>query len=173
MASQDGAPANKQRLNLFFLNDKLHKKLRITRAEDKIETWCYPDSRRVAYTYSDVKKNMKPAYSTKQVAEMLGKSIQTIKNILKAGAVEEPAVMYTLSANRHKFAYRWNEEMIMNLHSYMLSVHRGRPRKDGRITPQKLPTARELRAMIRQEQVLYVKMADGSFRPTWQAEDFT
>lgn len=160
-------------MNLFFLNDKLHKRLRIVRAEDTIETWCYPDSRRVAYTYSDVKKNMKPAYSTAQVAEMLGKHPDIIKRALERGGIETPAIMYTLTTKKAKYAHRWNEQMIMDLHSYLLSVHRGRPRKDGRITPQKLPTARELRAMIRQEQVLYVKMPDGSFRPTWQAEDFT
>lgn len=172
MASQDGKPKTK-RLNLFFLNGKLHKRLRIVRAEDSIETWCYPDKRRVAYTYSDVKKNMEYAYSTAQVAEMLGKSVETVKNAVYSGGIEEPAIMYTLTQTKHKHAWRWNEKMIMDLHTYMLSVHRGRPRKDGRITPQKLPTARELRAMIRQEQILYIRNPDGTFVPTWKAEDFT
>ena len=172
MASASGR-AKKKRLNLFFLNGKLHKNLRITRAEDTIETWCYPDSRRVAYTYSDVKRTMEPAYSTKEVAQMLGKHPDTIKHAVEAGGVEEPAIMYTLTTKKHKHAWRWSEKDIMELHSYMLSIHRGRPRKDGRITPQKLPTARELRAMIRQEQILYVRNPDGTFVPTWKAEDFT
>lgn len=172
MADASGRQATK-RLNHFFLNDKLHKKLRILRAADSIETWCYPDSRRVTYTYTDVKKHMQPAYSTKQVAEMLGKNPETIMNALRAGGIEEPAVAYTLTTRKHKYGYRWNEEHIMALHKYLLSIHRGRPRKDGKVTPQKLPTARELRAMIRQETVLYVKQADGSFVPTWQAEDYS
>lgn len=160
-------------LNVFFLNGKLHKKLRIVRPADTIETWCYPEHRRVAYTYSDVRKNYKPAFSTKQVADMLGKSVMTLENVLKAGGIEEPATMYSLTENKHKFARRWSEEDIMNLHAYMLSVHRGRPRNDGRITPQQMPTASELRAMIRQEQILYVKTEDGNFRPAWRAQDFT
>lgn len=172
MASQGGR-AKAKRLNHFFLNGKLHKNLRITRAEDRIETWCYPDARRVAYAYTDVKKNMQPAYSTKQVAEMLGKSELTIKNCVWEGGIEEPAIVYTLTTTKHKHAWRWSEEHIMALHTYMLSKHMGRPRKDGKVTPQKLPTARELRAMIRQETVLYVKMPDGSFKPTWQAEDYS
>lgn len=159
-------------LNLFFLNDKLHKKLRITRVEDKIETWCYPDERRVAYTYSDTRKNMEHAYSTKQVGEMIGRHVETIIRAVRDGAVE-PAIMYTLTQKKHTHAWRWNERRIMELHEYFRNVHRGRPRLDGKITPQKMPTARELRAMIRQEQVLYVRMDDGTFRPTWQAEDFT
>lgn len=159
-------------LNLFFLNDKLHKKLRIVRVEDTIETWCYPDERRVAYTYSDTKRNMEPAYTTIEVSEMIGRHPNSIKKAVGAGAVE-PAVQYTLTQRKALFAWRWNERRIMELHKYFMNVHRGRPRKDGRITPQKLPTARELRAMIRQEEILYRKMPDGSFMPTWQAEDFT
>lgn len=172
MASTSGR-AKAKRLNHFFLNGKLHKSLRITRAEDRIETWCYPDARRVAYTYTDVKKNMEPAYSTKEVAQMLDKHVDTIKNAVYAGGIEEPAVVYTLTTKKNKHAWRWSEKHIMDLHSYLLSIHRGRPRKDGRITPQRLPTARELRAMIRQEQILYVRNPDGSFVPTWKAEDFT
>lgn len=161
------------RLNHFFLNDKLHKKLRIVRAEDTIETWCYPEHRRVAYTYTDVKKNMEPAYSTKEVAQMLDKHVDTLKNAVDAGGIEEPAIVYTLTQRKNKHAWRWSEKHIMDLHSYLLSIHRGRPRKDGRITPQKLPTASELRAMIRQEQILYVRNPDGTFVPTWKAQDYT
>lgn len=172
MASASGRQAQK-RLNYFFLNGKLHKRLRILRAADSIETWCYPDSRRVTYTYTDVKKQMEPAYSTKQVAEMLGKSTETLFNAIRRGGIEEPAILYTLSTAKHKRGYRWHESHIMALHAYLLSIHRGRPRNDGKVTPQKLPTARELRAMIRQETVLYVKMPDGSFKPTWEAEDYS
>lgn len=170
----DKARRNKTKtLNVFFLNGKLHKKLRIVRPADTIETWCYPEHRRVAYTYSDVKKNYKPAFSTKQVADMLSKTPPTLERAIHMGGVEEPAIMYSLSEKKHKFAWRWCEEDIMNVHAYFLSVHRGRPRRDGKITPQKMPNASELRAMIRQEQIFYVKMEDGSFRPTWRAETFT
>lgn len=160
-------------LNVFFLNGKLHKKLRIVRPADTIETWCYPEHRRVAYTYSDVRKNYKPAFSTKQVAEMLGKSSRTLELTVQAGNIEEPAIMYTLSENKSRWAYRWSEEDIMGLHAFFLTVHRGRPRKDGKITPQQMPTAAELRAIIRQEQIFYVKTEDGAFRPAWRAKDFT
>lgn len=174
MVAQQGTRAPKKRaLNHFFLNGKLHKKLRIVRAEDSIETWCYPEHRRVAYTYSDVKKNMETAYSTNEVADMLGKSFRTIERAIKSGGITEPQIIYTLTERKHKYGYRWNEDNIMELHSYLLSIHRGRPRNDGRITPQKLPTARELRAMIRQEQVLYVRTEDGRFVPTWAAGDFS
>ena len=155
-------------LNLFFLNGKLHKKLRIVRPADTIETWCYPEHRRVAYAYSSVRKEYKPAFKTKEVAEMLMKSTQTLENAIAAGGIEEPSVMYSLTEHKRKWGWRWSEEDIMATHAYFLNVHRGRPRNDGKITPQNMPTAAELRAMIRQEQIFYVKTEDG-FRPTWRA----
>lgn len=104
---------------------------------------------------------------------MLGKHPDSIENAVKAGNVAEPQIVYTLSATKRKHAWKWREQDIMDLHAYFLTVHRGRPRNDGKITPSKMPTARELRAMIRQEEILYKKMPDGSFQPTWAAEDFT
>lgn len=173
MARENGNTPRK-RLNVFFLNGKLHKKLRIVRPEDKIEAWCYPDKRRVVYTYSDVKKNYQPAFSTTEVAEMLGRSPRVIERTVREGVMEPPPMMYTLTRSMHPYAYRWSEQNIMDMHSYLLTRHRGRPRKDGKITPQQdLPTAKELRAMIRQEQVLYVRTEDGRFVPTWRAEDFS
>lgn len=174
MADSQGNRSPKKRpLRYFFFKDKLHKKLRINRSADTIEAWCYPDSRRVVYTYSVLKRGLETAYSTVQVAEMLGKHTDTIENAVKAGNVPEPQIVYTMSANKRKHAWKWDERAIMDLHAYFLTVHRGRPRKDGRITPQQMPTARELRAMVRQEEILYKKMPDGSFQPTWRAEDFT
>lgn len=163
--------APQRRLNFFFLNGKLHKKLRIVRPEDKIETWCYPDERRVVYTYSDVRKRYEPAYSTKQVAEMIGRNNKVVERHVRDGAIEPPAIAYSLDKEMRMISFKWCEKDIMALHAYLLTVHRGRPRADGRITPNKMPTARELRALIRQEHVLYVRNDEGNFVPTWRAND--
>lgn len=173
MADKDRKPKRKG-LNVFFLNGKLHKKLRIVRPEDKIEAWCYPDKRRVVLTYSEVKKHQKPAFSTNQVAEMLGRNPKVVERTVRAGAIEPPQMMYTLTKRMYNYGYRWSEEDIMAFHSYLINTHRGRPRRDGKITPQgDLPTAMELRAMIRQERVFYVRDDDGNFYPTWRAPDFS
>lgn len=170
-----GRKTKGKRLNVFFLNGKLHRRLRIVRPEDKIETWCYPDQRRVVYTYSDVKKNYKPAFTTREVGEMVNRAPRVVERMAREQVFDPaPPMMYTLSSAMNPYGYRWSEEHIMGLHSYLLTVHRGRPRKDGRTTPSSnLPTARELRAMVRQEQVLYVRTEDGEFVPTWRAPDFS
>ncbi|NBO79621.1 MAG: hypothetical protein EBV27_08380, partial [Actinobacteria bacterium] len=58
----------RKRFSYFFLNNKIHKVLNYSRAKDELIAWCYPDKKRVLYSYSQVVKNMENAYSTKQVA---------------------------------------------------------------------------------------------------------
>lgn len=156
-------------LNYFFYRGNLCKKIQINRGNDVITAWNYPDGKLEQYVYSDVRKNGKMAFSTPQVQAMVGRSRNTVKNAVREGMINPPQATYGLDENRNRYAYYWSEEDIMALHGYLKTVHKGRPRKDGLITPLRLPTAAELRAMIRQGTVLYVKTEDG-FAPTWQAD---
>ena len=88
---------------------------------------------------------------------------------IKNGDIRRPQASYSLDENRNEHAYFWSEKDIMDLHAYLSSVHFGRPRKDGLVTPKDMPTASELRAMIRQGTVLYVKVGE-QFVPTWRAD---
>jgi len=175
MAEEERSRANARKqpgkLTYFYLNGLLHKSLHINRGADKITTWCYPEHRRVAYTYSDVKKNREPAYTTQEVAQMLNRTRKTIEYAIMDGNIEPPQFTYRIGGVRDKYKYMWDEEHILGAHAHFSTVHFGRPRKDGRITPRPLPTKRELRAMIRQEEVLYVKKGD-EFVPVWKAADF-
>lgn len=159
----------KRTLTFFFLNGKLYKRLRINRPADTIEVWCYLDERRVVLTYSEVRKNYEPAFSTAEVAEMLGKNSRVVERYARSGNIPEPTMAYSLTKKMYRDSYKWSGEDIMNLHGYLLTVHRGRPRTDGKITPAQMPNAKELRALIHQENVLYVRNKDGQFVPTWRA----
>ena len=176
MVDKAGSGTNGRRrsrkLNYFYLNDNLHKSLHINRGADTITTWCYPLHKRVAYTYSEVKKHKQPAYTTKEVGEMLNRSRLTLEHAILNGDIEPPQHTYGLNEHKRKFKYMWSEKDILEAHAYLSTVHRGRPRNDGLVTPAHLPTIRELRAMIRQEQILYVRGEDGEFRPVWRAQDF-
>lgn len=161
-----------RKLTYFYLNSNLHRSLHINRGADKIITWCYPEQRRVAYTYSDVKKRKEPAFTTKEVADMLMRSYKTIEYAIMEGSIEPPQYTYGLNEHKRKYKYMWDEKHILGAHAYFSTVHYGRPRADGLIIPMTLPTVRELRAMIRQEEPLYVKTAEGEFLPVWRAPDF-
>lgn len=179
MAGQEGTRTSVRQkpLKYFYLDvanngPLLHRSLHINRGADTITTWCYPLHKRVAYTYSDVKKHKEPAFTTKEVGKMLNRGRLTLEHAILRGDIEEPQYTYGLNENKKKFKYMWHENNILEAHAFLSTIHKGRPRKDGLVTPQKLPTVRELRAMIRQEQILYVLDDDGEFRPVWKAQDF-
>lgn len=159
-------------LTYFFYNGDLHKKVHINRSKDVITAWNYPKGKVAKYVYSDVRKNGEMAFTSKQVGEMVDRTPANIALQISRGNVRTPQHTYGLDENRNFFKYMWCEKDIMDLHAYLSTVHIGRPRKDGEISTRRLPSATELRAMIRQGTVLYVKNEDGEFVPTWQAEKF-
>lgn len=160
-------------LRYLFLNGELYKVLQINRPEDTIVLWSYPSKKRVGYTYSDVKKRMEKAFTLTEVGKMLNRSKVTIKRAIKSGEINEPQYTYGLDDPNHEiFQYMMREPDILAMHAVLAGKHAsGTPRKDGLVTPKKLPTAREVRAMIRNNAIFYVKTESG-FVPTWQAEQF-
>lgn len=158
-------------LRYFFYRGNLCKKIHISRADDVITAWNYRAGKAEKYIYSDVRRNGEQAFSTKQVAKMIHRHDATISQVLNSGKVQMPQRTYTLDEYRKPYAYYWSEQDIFNLWEYFKTVHIGRPRHDGRITPGNLPSAAELRAMIRQGTVFYVKVGD-EFIPTFDAHQF-
>lgn len=164
--------AKRPKLRYFFLNGKLHKKLRINRGADLLVAWNYPDSKKATYVYSDVIRMHEKAFTTAEVCEMVNRKIMTIENAWKNGMIEKPQHTYGLDENKNLYQYFWQEAEIMELLRYLSTVHKGRPRNDGEVTPVNLPTPRELRAMIHNEAVLYYKNDSGEFVPSWRAKEF-
>ena len=53
----------------------------------------------------------------------------------------------------------------------MATIHMGRPRRDGRVTPRKdVLSERDLRSLLGDAIMLYTKTEDGRFIPVWQEE---
>lgn len=175
MADKSSGPNTKSKkrpLTYFFLNDQLHKKLVINRGRDLIETWNFAENTRKIYSYSYVLKAKKTAFTTKQVIKMLNRSRISLMLALADGMIERPAIGYTLDEKKNPTNYYWREKDVLGALEYFSSLSRGRPRKDGRQTPASdLPTPREVRAMMNNEEVLYVKQGD-IFVPTWRAKEF-
>lgn len=163
----------KKKLLYFYFNGDLHKALHANRPADILTAWNYPKGKMMKYSLSLVLKEGGRAFTSGEVMRMLGRSWNTIVRAIDTGAIHPPQKNYTLDEHRRDYAFKWSEDDVMALHSYLKTVHRGRPRKDGKITSQKdLPNAAELRAMMRQNTVLYVKNESGKFVPTWEAQKF-
>lgn len=157
-------------LRYFFYEGDLHKKIHIHRPNDVITSWNYPQKKMDKNVYSDVRRRGEQAFTTKQVAHMVNRTRVTVENCILKGNIHAPQKTYTVDERQNGFAYYWNEKNIFELWEFLCTVHYGKPRKDGLVTPLHLPTARELRAMIRQGTVFYIQV-DGEFVPTWQADN--
>lgn len=145
----------------FFLNDKIHKVLRKNRAKDELIAWCYPDKKRVLYSYSQVRKHMEKAYSITEAGKILGRHKVSIERYILAGKIKEPQRIYPISnpeSSWNKFMLRDSD--ILDLHQFIA--------EDG--YSQTMPSRAELLALLKQNMILYTKSSEGNFIPVWKAE---
>lgn len=162
----------RKRLAYFFVNKNLHKVLRISRGEDLVVAWNYPEGKRVAYVWSDLQNNMQHAYSISSVSKILNRHHAIIKKHIKSGAVREIQRTYSLDERKALGVYYMSEDDIRELHAYLLTVSIGRPRNDGQVVTSGLPTKAELEAILRHETVLYVKTDQGEFSPVFKQPEW-
>jgi len=145
----------------FFLNNKLHKVIRLSRAKDELVAWSYPDKKRVLYFYTDVEKSMENAYTIKQVGQLIGRHKVTIEEYILQGKIKEPQKVYPISnPDSVWFKFMFSESDIFSLHEYILESGYA---KD-------IPSKTELRALLKHNIILYTKSSEGNFVPVWKAE---
>lgn len=145
----------------FFLNDKVHKVLSRSRARDEIFAWCYPDGKRVLYSYALVEKNMQNAYSTSQVALLLNRHKVTIEDYILEGKIKVPQRVYPIGNPDSKWSkFMFSEKDILDIHQFILDA--------GYTT--NVPSKTELQAILKHNLILYTKTEEGKFVPVWKAE---
>jgi hypothetical protein len=164
--------SNAKRLRYFYLNGDLHKVLRVTRPQDFVEAWNYREGKTMGYVWSDVKKRSTRALTMTEVGKLIGRHRVQIQNYILDGNIARPQRQYTLDEARKPGKYMFSEDDVMKLHEYLLTVHQGRPRKDGRITPTPLPTKAELRALMKHDFMTYVKVGEDEFIPAWKEPEW-
>jgi hypothetical protein len=159
------ARENRQRLRkkfvYFFLNGKVHKVLRLSRAKDEVVAWSYLDKKRVMYSYSQVDKNMEKAYTVAEVGKILGRHKVTIEEYILQGKVKQPQKVYPISNPESTWSkYMLNEANILDIHEFIIDA--------GHI--RDLPSRSELQALLKHNLIMYTKTEDGKFVPVWKAE---
>jgi hypothetical protein len=156
----------------FYLNNELHKVLERHRADDIIVAWNYNQWTRVAYNLSDVNVNRRPAYTIREVSAMIGKGVNTMKRHFREGNLPKPMQADPLQGVRRPGTYYFSEDDVRLTREYFRNLHWGRPRKDGTVTEQNMPSKAELEAMMRNEVMLYAKNEEGEFIPVWKAPEW-
>lgn len=160
--------ASQKRIRFFFLNDHLHKVLHVSRAQDLVTAYDFIEHRKKVYPWSDVKRKMQNAFTISQAAKMVGRHRDRIVRYIRNGEIKEPQREYNLNTG-DPYRYFFSEDDMMDLHEYMASLHIGRPRKDGRVTNNMLPSREQMRGLVKTRKMLYVKQ-DDEFVPVWQEQ---
>lgn len=156
---------NRQRLRkkfvYFFLNGKVHKVLRLSRAKDEVVAWSYVDKKRVMYSYAQVDKNMERAYTVLEAGKILGRHRVTIEEYILQGKIKQPQKVYPISNPESTWSkYMLSESDILDIHQFIIDA--------GHI--RDLPSRAELQALLKHNLILYTKTDDGKFVPVWKAE---
>lgn len=148
-------------LHYFFLNDKLHKAIRSSRSRDEVIAWCYPDKKRMLYSYSQVVKNMGKAFTISEVSVILNKHRVTIQDYILEGKIKKPQFIYPIGNPDSKwFKYMFSESDILDLHQHIIDSGHSK----------EIPSKNELSALLKHNMILYTKTTDGRFVPVWKAE---
>jgi hypothetical protein len=135
--------------------------LRASRAKDEIIAWCYPDKKRVLYSYSQVNKHMENAYSMVQVGKILNKHKITIEDYILDGKIKEPQRLYPIGNPDSTWSkYMFSEADIFDLHQFILDSGYA----------SEMPSKNELSAILKNNLILYTKTEEGKFVPVWKAE---
>jgi hypothetical protein len=159
MARKNGSKTRKKFL-YFFLNNKLHKVIRLSRPRDEVVAWCYAEKKRMMYSYSDVLKKMENAYTVKDVGLILDRHKVTIEEYILQGKIKKPQKVYPISnPDSLWYKFMFSESDILDLHAYILEA--------GYV--KNIPSRSELRALLKNNIILYTKTESG-FVPVWKAD---
>lgn len=115
----------------------------------------------MAFVYSHIKRSHERAFTTLEVSNLVNRGKDAVENYILEGHIRRPAMTYTLDGTFRPVKFMWREKDILELHDYLMTIHYGRPRKDGEITPYPTPTKNELRAMMKHDIVYYVENGKG------------
>lgn len=162
----------RKRPRYFFVNNELHRVLRVNRPENLVYAWNYPQEKRVAYVWSETQKTMQQAFSVQQVAAFFGRNPFVIKQYILDGEIRKIQKTYSLDGRKAPGRYFFSEDDVRMLHEYLSTKNNGRPRKDGMLVQYPLPSKAELEAMMRNETVIYIKDKTGEFTPVWKQPEW-
>lgn len=162
----------------FFYNDEIVRVIKHRVRDGLTECYNYDQKKFLTYETGDFKRNAKKGYIAAEVAELIGRHRIVIHNNIKNGNIPAPRLVPWMkdTPRATKGIYIFSEKDIWAVWDYFANSRRGpKPTTGKYIKGQSLPglTPRhELTAALKQGTVYYVKLADGTFVPTWKAERF-
>jgi hypothetical protein len=161
------SPSNK----IFFLNNDLVRLVHYNRPNNICSFYNITKGTNHSMVYSDFKKHRKKAYSIAKTLRIFKRSRVHLERLIKVGLIPPPTGAGLDGTRQFQRLSYYSEDDLFTIREALGTLHRGRPRKDGRITPRKdVPTENELRSLLGDAIMLYTKNKDGEFIPIWAEE---
>jgi hypothetical protein len=155
---------------IFFINKELIKVFHINKSSNIVNFYNVTSGKEQSMLYSDFKKHRKRAYSVISSAKILNRSRIALQKYYLNGLIPEPIGAKLNGERDFRVMSYYSEDTLFEIREIMTTIHHGRPRKDGNITPSNVPTEQDLRSRMGDAIMLYTKTSDGRFIPTWQEE---
>lgn len=153
---------------LFFLDGRLHSKLKVVLSEDALLAFCYPEEERRHYIYSIVCRRFQNAYSMKETADLVRRPMKEIHALLKNKVLDKPSgFKYDIRTKRPQNWY-WSEDDVFDLRDHLYEMvpkdEDGFPRR-----PYRLASRAELVEKMQGGTSYYVKDQEGNLHQVWKA----
>lgn len=156
---------------IFFINGELVRLLHSNRAANVCSLYNFNQSKEQNMLYTDFKKHRKRAYTVANTLRIFKRSRMQLERWIKDGIIPPPVGATPGGVRKFTKLSYYSEDNIFAIRSAISKIHKGRPRKDGRITASKdIPSERDLRSLLGDAIMLYTKTEDGRFIPVWQEE---
>lgn len=154
--------------NFFFLNNKLHKRLKIVKSEDLAVAFCYPDEEHVHYMYSMLRRQYQGAYNLDQVSKLVRRPKKELQRLIKHKLIERPKGFKYRIETRQPICYMWSQDDVLELRDRLYDL--APKQKDGFPSSTfNLASKAELLEAMNGDSSYYVRNAEGDFIKVWRA----
>ena len=153
---------------IFFINEELVKVIHINRSSNIVEFYNVKQDKVQSMLYTDFKKHRKRAYSVAKAARILNRSRLQFGKYIASGLIPAPIADSIDGERGLQIKAYYSEDHLFEIRDIMSTIHHGRPRNDGKISPRNVPTEQDLRSKMGDAILLYTRTSDGRYIPTWK-----
>lgn len=163
----NSAPVVLANKRVFFLNGCLVRKHHVNRSNGILAVYNINKDRIETCLISDFKKNSEKVYSVKDTATLVSKHQKHLYRLVTNQLIPPPIAASIGAKRSWRTRAYYPESVVREIRDILASVHIGRPRKDGLISNNTVPTVQELTRRLGDGILTYTRTADGEFIPIW------
>lgn len=146
----------------FFWNDKPYKVIKEMRRKNMLTAMDLIEKKRVSFVWTDWRKHKRKAFTTGQVAKMLGRGKHIICRHIDRQKLPSPFTIEIPKRGNPPFSkvYIWSEKDVLNARAFFEELRKSYDLSEA-----------EVRAMMNDEEIIYfIRDENGNFIPTWKAD---